>query len=92
MERVSGVLIQCDYHRWEKEAYHASRKEQQEFSEAFSPDAKLKAPTADRKAISQQAKELLKGKTTWKPTWQALGLGVKGINGHEVAGRGAAKK
>lgn len=34
--------------------------------------AKPVAKEAD--AYEDQAKELLEGKTTWKPTWQALGL------------------
>ena len=62
------------YNRWEKETYYAAKKEQDEFQDSLAPDAATKAPEAKRKLLAEQAKLMLEGKETWKPTWQALGL------------------
>jgi large subunit ribosomal protein L23 len=43
-------------------------------AEKAQPKATLKPNTDEREAFEQQAKELLEGKTVWRPTWQALGL------------------
>lgn len=42
------------------------QKQKPDFSEE--PDEDM------RKAYEEQAKELVEGKQTWRPTWQALGL------------------
>jgi len=63
-----------DLSPWEKETYYQAQKEQTKFQDSLAPDAARKAPEAKRKLLAEQAKLMLEGKETWKPTWQALGL------------------
>ncbi len=53
--------------RWDKETYDAAQKDRTEHEEVFKSDYKMK-PTKERGSIAEQAKELLKGKETWKQT------------------------
>jgi large subunit ribosomal protein L23 len=62
------------FDRWEKETFYESKKEQQKFEDSQAPEAATKAPEAKRELLAEQAKLMLGGKETWKPTWQALGL------------------
>jgi large subunit ribosomal protein L23 len=61
-----------DLSPWENETYWTSAREQMAFQRTLMPDAILKPNEQHRKSIAEQAKELLKGKTQWKPTWMSI--------------------
>lgn len=63
--------------RWDKETYFQGKKEQREFEDVMAPEAATKAPEKKRNLLAEQAKLMLEGKDTWKPTWQILGLNLE---------------
>ncbi|KAB8229098.1 54S ribosomal protein L23, mitochondrial [Aspergillus alliaceus] len=63
-----------DMSDWEHNQFHAAEKYQSEIQDMHRPDAGTKVDTASREAYAEEAKKLLDGSKTWRPTWQALGL------------------
>lgn len=59
---------------WQPDQFYRHREFSQEYQEAAMPSASAKPVKNEAEAYENQAKELLEGKQTWKPTWQALGL------------------
>lgn len=70
-----------DLSPWDNEQYWAIAKQQSEAQKEISPDAILLPNEKQRKSIAVQAKELLEGKATWKPTWQSIPADVKVMQG-----------
>ncbi|OKL56281.1 hypothetical protein UA08_08465 [Talaromyces atroroseus] len=63
-----------DQSAWEKEQFYNQQRYSTDIQESKQPAASAKPVKNERESFEQQAKDLLEGKTTWKPTWQALGL------------------
>ncbi|EED23275.1 mitochondrial ribosomal protein L23, putative [Talaromyces stipitatus ATCC 10500] len=63
-----------DLSPWQPDQFYRHREYSQEFQESGQPSASAKPLKGESDAFAEQAKELLEGKTAWKPTWQALGL------------------
>ncbi|KAH8705117.1 hypothetical protein BGW36DRAFT_332217 [Talaromyces proteolyticus] len=59
---------------WDKDNFYEIQKESKAEQRSRQPKAAMEAPEKKRTALEQQAKDLLEGKITWRPTWQALGL------------------
>lgn len=70
-----------DFTAWEKESYWETAKENMEAQRKMQADAILKPNEKQRKSIAEQAKEMLQGKRTWKPTWQSLPTDVRVMQG-----------
>jgi large subunit ribosomal protein L23 len=68
---TKGTFI--DY-RWEKDQFFKAAKYQSELQDKQRPDAGMKPNTEEREAYAEEAKKLLDGSKSWRPTWQALGL------------------
>jgi large subunit ribosomal protein L23 len=70
------LLLTCLFfnYSWNKKEFHESEKFQSEMQKEFSGQNATKAPESAREAYEKQAKDILEGKTAWRPTWQALGL------------------
>lgn len=66
-----------DLSPWENESYWSSTKEQLAFQRALQPEAMLRPNDEHRKSIAEQAKELLEGKSQWKPTWMSIATEAK---------------
>ncbi|EHL00218.1 Ribosomal proteins S24e, L23 and L15e [Glarea lozoyensis ATCC 20868] len=62
-----------DFSPWDKERYDAIKQMQEDSRETQKLDYVTK-PTAERKSIAEQAKELLEGDEKWGPTdWEDVG-------------------
>ncbi|PYH96283.1 ribosomal protein L23 family protein [Aspergillus ellipticus CBS 707.79] len=59
---------------WEKDQFFKAAKYQQKLQDGQKPDAATKPDEGSRDAMAEEAKKLLSGSKTWRPTWQALGL------------------
>lgn len=71
---LGETVLLTFYDRWSKKEFYDSDKFQSDLQKEFSGQNDMKAPETRREAYEKQAKDLLEGKTTWRPTWQALGL------------------
>lgn len=60
--------------RWEKDQFFKAAKYQSDIQQANRPDAGMEPNKPEREAFEKEAKEIVEGKKTWRPTWQALGL------------------
>lgn len=60
--------------RWQKDQFYSHYKYNKEVQEANQPSASAKPRKNEAKSFEEQAKALMEGKETWKPTWQVLGL------------------
>lgn len=58
--------------RWEKDTYYDGIRYSMEENKRRAETAATQPNKLHRKSIAQQAKELLAGKTTWKPTWESI--------------------
>jgi len=72
-----------DLSPWENEEYWKSAIEQREFQKTLQPEAILRPNEKHRKSIAEQAKELLEGKTQWKPTWQSIPTEARVLQGEK---------
>lgn len=72
-----------DLSPWENEFFWTSQKEQMEFQRTLQPEAILNPNEKHRKSIAEQAKELLEGKTQWKPTWQSIPTEARVLEGEK---------
>ena len=72
-----------DLSAWENETYWASNREQYQTQKRAQPEAIMEPNLKHRKSIAEQAKELLEGKTQWKPTWQSLSSEATIIEGQK---------
>lgn len=63
-----------DMSPWEKDQYFNAEKYQEEIQRSQRPDAAMEPNKAEREEYAKEAKQLLEGTKTWRPTWQALGL------------------
>jgi hypothetical protein len=59
---------------WEKDQFYNHQKYSKEMQESQQPAASAKPTKNESETFEKQAKDLLEGKATWKPTWQVLGL------------------
>ncbi|KKK21242.1 mitochondrial 54S ribosomal protein, partial [Aspergillus ochraceoroseus] len=59
---------------WEKDQFFKAAKYQSEIQDKQRPDAGMKANKDERETFEEDAKKLLDGSKSWRPTWQALGL------------------
>ncbi|PLB47272.1 ribosomal protein L23 family protein [Aspergillus steynii IBT 23096] len=59
---------------WENEQFHRAAKYQKQLSDSQRPEAGTKPDKDAREAYEQEAKKLLDGSKSWRPTWRALGL------------------
>ena len=62
------------WNRWEKDQYFKAEKYQEEIQRSQRPEAANEPNKTEREEYAKEAKELLAGTKTWRPTWQALGL------------------
>lgn len=62
------------FYSWNKKEFFESDKFNQEMQDEYRGSNAMKAPETSRESYERQAKDLLEGKATWRPTWQALGL------------------
>lgn len=60
--------------RWEKDQFFKAAKYQSDVQQKNHPDAAMQPNKPERETYEEEAKELLQGKKSWRPTWQALGL------------------
>jgi large subunit ribosomal protein L23 len=61
-----------DLSPWENDTYWTTTKEQLEFQRTMQPESILRPNETHRRSIAEQAKELLEGKTQWRPTWMSV--------------------
>lgn len=61
-----------DLSPWENDTYWTSTKEQLEFQKTMQRESILRPNETHRRSIAEQAKELLEGKTQWRPTWMSV--------------------
>ncbi|KAJ9209682.1 hypothetical protein DTO166G4_8726 [Paecilomyces variotii] len=59
---------------WEKDQFFKAAQYQKDMQSKNDPQSAMEPNKPEREAFEKQAKELLEGKQTWRPTWQALGL------------------
>ncbi|PWY84916.1 ribosomal protein L23 family protein [Aspergillus heteromorphus CBS 117.55] len=59
---------------WEKDQFFKAAKYQEKLQDGQKPDAATKRDEDGEAAMAAEAKKLLSGEKTWRPTWQALGL------------------
>lgn len=74
---VVHVYVGCmanDKNRWEKDQFFKAAKYQSDVQQANSPNAGMEPNKPERESFEEEANEILGGKKTWRPTWQALGL------------------
>ncbi|KAL2070219.1 hypothetical protein VTL71DRAFT_13245 [Oculimacula yallundae] len=70
------------FEKWDKKTYDEAQKGQQSDAETVQPDFREK-PTRERKSIAEQAKQLIKGKASWRPNnpeeaeWEDVGEAVE---------------
>jgi large subunit ribosomal protein L23 len=72
-----------DLSPWEGETFWSSGKESLAFQKTLQPDAIMKPNEKHRKSIAEQAKDLLEGKTQWKPTWSSIPTETRVLNGQK---------
>jgi large subunit ribosomal protein L23 len=53
--------------RWDKDTFDAAQKDRKQQEEMFQRDFREK-PTRERASIAEQAKALVEGKQSWRPT------------------------
>ncbi|KAL6238629.1 hypothetical protein BDW75DRAFT_201209 [Aspergillus navahoensis] len=80
-----------DMEKWEKDQFFKAKKYQDKIQEAQKPDAPMKPNTEMREAYEEAAKDILSGKKTWRPTWQALGLNYDRPVLSGAAGKGSVE-
>jgi large subunit ribosomal protein L23 len=73
-----------DLSPWENETYWSSTKDQVEFQRTLQPEATIKPKEGHRKSIAEQAKELLEGRTQWKPTWMSIPNEARVLKGEKL--------
>lgn len=56
-----------DLGQWSHDTFEKSRLSNEEYSKKFSSDADTMFSQTDRDVMREQAKELLEGKTKWRP-------------------------
>ncbi|KAH8425378.1 mitochondrial 54S ribosomal protein uL23m [Aspergillus melleus] len=63
-----------DMASWENDQFHKAAKYQKQIQDEQRPEAGTKADESAREAWDAEAKKLLDGSKSWRPTWRALGL------------------
>lgn len=59
---------------WERDQFFKAAQYQNEIQDKSRPEAATEPDKVEQNSYEKEAKQMLEGKKTWRPTWQALGL------------------
>ncbi|KAI9884827.1 MAG: hypothetical protein M1823_003389 [Watsoniomyces obsoletus] len=65
-----------DFKAWDKETYDTVKEAQELDKKSMRPES-INEPTPERTSIAEQARRMLRGEETWKPTWEDVGPPVE---------------
>lgn len=68
------LIISFGFFSWEKDQFFSHHRYSRDLQDSRAPAASAKAVPGAKEAFEKQAKDLLEGRKTFKPTWQSLGL------------------
>ena len=60
--------------RWERDQFFKAAQYQNDIQDKSRPEAATEPDKVEQQTFEEEAKQMLEGKKTWRPTWQALGL------------------
>jgi large subunit ribosomal protein L23 len=70
-----------------KKTYHEGEKEGRLEQVGRQPDRVMRPKVREMRMLEEQAKDLLRGRERWRPSWVEYGYGVKPLGAEEGVGR-----